>query len=114
MQGVVYLPNRDSATVDQAKVRDYLLSPSHPVGRFKSVFFAALGFSVEDWHVLRDALLELARSAEATPGQASPFGQKFEIRARLQGPSGRSAPVVTVWMVSNGRDFPHFITAFPG
>lgn len=75
MQGVVYLPNRDSATVDEAKVRDYLLSPSHPVGCFKSVFFAALGFSVEDWHVLRDAFLELARSAEATQATPVPLGR---------------------------------------
>ena len=60
-----------------------------------------------------DALLELARTADATPGQASPFGLKFEIRAILQGPTGRQANVVTAWMVSNGQDFPHFITAYP-
>jgi len=41
----VRLPNGDRAVVDDAKVRDYLLSPTHPVGRFKSVFFMALGFS---------------------------------------------------------------------
>lgn len=100
--------------VEDAKVRDYLLSPSHPVGRFKSVFFAAIGFSRDQWELLRDALLELARIGDATPGQASPFGLKFEIHAILRGPSGRQADVVTVWMVSNDQDFPHFITAYPG
>jgi hypothetical protein len=69
---------------------------------------------VATWQALRDALLELARTAEAAPGQASPFGLKFEIRATLQGPSGRQANVVTVWMVSNAQDFPHFVTAHPG
>jgi len=59
----VQLPNPDRAVIDDAKVRDYLLSPSHPVGRFKAVFFAALGFSQADWPALRDALLELARPA---------------------------------------------------
>jgi hypothetical protein len=110
----VRLPNCDRAVVEEAKVREYLLSPSHPVGRFKSVFFHALGFSTGNWEVLRDALLDLARSTEAFSGQPSPFGQKFEIHARLQGPSGRLASVVTVWMVSNGQDFAHFVTAFPG
>jgi hypothetical protein len=76
----VRLPNSDRTVIDDAKVRDYLLSPSHPVGRFKSVFFAALGFSQANWQTLRDALLELARSDSATPGQPSPFGQKFEVR----------------------------------
>lgn len=97
-----------------AKVRDYLLSPSHPVGRFKASFFVALGFSVTDWEVLRSALLNLAGSTEAVLAERSPFGQKYEVRGILQGPSGRQAIVVTVWMLPNGRDFAHFVTAFPG
>ena len=60
------LPNADRAVVEDAKVRDYLLSPTHPVGRFKSVFFAALGFSANQWPVLRDALLELARAGNVS------------------------------------------------
>ena len=108
------LPNADRAVVEDAKVRDYLLSPTHPVGRFKSVFFIALGFSSEHWPLLHDALLDQAHTGEADRGQASPFGLKFEIRAILTGPSGRQARVVTVWMVSNGKDFCHFVTAYPG
>lgn len=108
------LPNPDRAVVEDAKVRDYLLSPTHPVGRFKSVFFVALGFAPERWEALRDALLELARTGEAVPGQVSPFGLKFEIHATFQGPTGRQANVLTVWMVSNGQDLPHFVTAHPG
>ena len=111
---MVGLPNADRAVVEDAKVRDYLLSPTHPVGRFKAVFFAALGFSADQWSLLRDALLALARTGNAAPGQHSPFGLKFEIHAILLGPSGRQADVVTVWMVSNGQYFPHFITAHPG
>jgi hypothetical protein len=63
--------------------------------------------------VLRTALLELAHGGDADPGQASSFGLKFEIRAILRGASGRQPDVVTVWMVSYGQDFPHFVTAFP-
>ena len=65
------LPNSDRAIVDDAKVREYLLSASHPVGRFKSVFFVRLGFSTEDWTTLRDALLEFGRAGDALPGQGS-------------------------------------------
>jgi hypothetical protein len=109
----VLLPNADRAVIEDAKVRDYLLAPAHPVGRFKSVFFRALGFSPDQWEVLRDALLDIGRGGDAAPGQPSPFGQKFEIRATLHGPSGRQAAILTVWMISNGQDFPHFVTAFP-
>ena len=49
------LPNADSAIVDEEKLRGYLLSPNHPVGRFKARFFFALGFSAEQWIELADA-----------------------------------------------------------
>lgn len=45
------LPNADRAIVDPAKVRDYLLSASHPVGRFKAAFFLSLGYSEDRWEV---------------------------------------------------------------
>jgi hypothetical protein len=109
----VLLPNADRAIVADAKVRDYLLSSSHPIGRFKAAFFTALGFSQEQWEVLRDALLAIVRTQEAVPGQPSAFGQKYEIRATLTGPSGRSADVVTIWMVPADLDFAQFVTAFP-
>ena len=108
------LPNADQAVVADAKVRDYLLSPSRPVGRFKSSFFAALGFTLANWEDLRGGLLALARSIEAYPGQRSPYGQKYDVRGTITGTLGRQASVVTVWMVPEGRDFAHFVTAFPG
>ena len=38
------LPNGEQAIIDERKVREYLLSPSHPVGRFKLKFFSGIGF----------------------------------------------------------------------
>ena len=46
------LPNASLAIIDSAKLRDYLLSPAHPVGRFKAPFFAALGYAQEQWQQL--------------------------------------------------------------
>jgi hypothetical protein len=34
------LPNGDRALIEPEKVRDYLLSTTHPVGRFKAAYFA--------------------------------------------------------------------------
>jgi len=110
----VNLPGWERAVVDSAKVRDYLLSTSHPVGRFKAAFFNALGYTDVNWPVLQNDLLAIAGSDAATPGQTSEFGEKYEIHATLVGPSGRSATVVTAWIVRTGEDFPRFITAFPG
>ena len=107
------LPNADRSVVEPAKVRDYLLSTSHPVGRFKATFFRSIGYDADGWEVLRDDLLAIARSAQAAAAESSPFGQKFEVRATLTSPLGRTADVVTVWIVRASEDFPRFVTAFP-
>jgi hypothetical protein len=108
----VRLPNADDAVVDPAKVRDYLLSLEHPVGRAKARFFLALGFTREDWPVLQRALLDHARLSDAAPGLPSPFGQKHRVEGILQGPA-RAATIHTIWLVRPDDDRPHFITAFP-
>lgn len=108
------LPHADRAIVDPAKVRDYLLSTSHPVGRFKARVFFALGYTPGDWEILRDDLLALARTGEAAAGQPSPFGQKYEVGGILTGPSGRTARFTTVWLLAQGKEQPTFVTAFPG
>jgi hypothetical protein len=61
------LPNVESAVIDPEKLRDYLLSPSHPVGRFKALLFSSLGYTQENWkqfeadlrnqHLTKDVLL---------------------------------------------------------
>jgi hypothetical protein len=109
----VRLPNPEGAVVDAEKVRDYLLSSNHPVGRLKAAFFVGLGYRAEDWGRLHDDLVEIARGDAATPGRFTRYGNKYELRAKLKSPSGRSAMVLTVWIVRHGEDFPRFITAFP-
>ena len=108
------LPGAEHAVVDAAKVRDYLLSHEHPIGRFKAVFFESLGYAQVDWPRLQLDLLALCRGGDAVEGQASQFGRKYEVRGTLKGPSGRPAEVVTVWVVLVGEDFPRFVTAYPG
>jgi hypothetical protein len=107
------LPAAERAIIAPAKIRDYLLSTSHPVGRFKAPFFASLGYTSANWRRLEEDILALAVSGDAELGKASPYGQKYEIRGTLSGPSGRSAGVLTVWIILFGDDVPQFVTAFP-
>lgn len=99
--------------IDESKVRDYLLSPSHPVGRFKAAFFAAFGFTHDAWLELSRGLARLAAEGEAMKTETTAFGQKYEVRGNLTSPSGRSVSVVTVWIVRVGETVPRFVTAFP-
>jgi hypothetical protein len=108
------LPAADRAVIEAAKIRDYLLSTSHPVGRFKTQFFTGLGYTRANWRRLEADLRDLAVTGDAQLGQPSPYGQKYEIRGTLKGPSGKSAEVLTVWIILFGGDVPQFVTAFPG
>jgi len=112
--GSVKLLNAEYAQIEPAKLQDYLLSPTHPIGRFKYRFFSRLGYSNEQWARLETDLRELAVTGDATPGESTEYGQKYEVRGMLKGPSGRMAEVVTVWIVLAGQETPRFVTAFPG
>lgn len=108
------LPNGDRALIEPEKVRDYLLSPTHPIGRFKAAYFAQFGYSQDDWELLRADFAHVASQGQVLEGKFSRFGNKFEIPATLVGPSGASLSIVTVWIVLHGEEVPRFVTATPG
>jgi hypothetical protein len=110
----VLLPSADKAIIDVAKVRDYVLSPHHAVGRFKARFFGALGFSADVWQVFEQALRDQHLTHAATSMGTDVHGEAFTIHAILRGPTGVSATVVSVWFVRAGEDVPRFVTAYPG
>ena len=94
-------------------MRDYLLSPEHPIRRAKARFFASLGFRRDRWQELQAALQLQAREGEAEPAGRTPFGQKYLVRGIVQGPAGRDAAIQTVWIVPFD-EVPRLITAYPG
>ncbi|HUR27053.1 MAG TPA: adhesin [Planctomycetota bacterium] len=108
------LPRGDQALVEQAKVRNYLLSASHPIGRFKAEFFRSIGYTDQNWARFNSDLCALAVTGEAMAIAATAYGQKYEVRGTLTGPSGRTAKVVTVWIILKDDAFPRLVTAYPG
>ena len=107
------IPNSDRAVIDPVKLHGYLLSRSHPVGRFKAPFFYALGYSSENWRQLEVDLRAQHLSRDVTLEDQTPYGQKYSIRATLVGPSGSSASMMSVWIVRTGEEIPRFVTAYP-
>ena len=108
------LRNADHAIIEPGKLRGYLLSRTHPVGRFKAIFFRSLGYSVSRWQVLEADLRAHLVANEPEAEQVTPYGRKFVVRGSIVGPSGRTAELVTVWTILAGEDVPRFVTAYPG
>ena len=107
------LPNAEHAIVDEAKVRDYLLSSEHPVGRFKARVFRAAGYDRDNWQRLRDDLIALATSVDVSPTTADEFGRRFVGTGALATPNGLPLPVTAVWLIPSGADSPRLITVYP-
>ena len=108
------VPSADRATIEPAKLRDYLLSSTHPIGRFKARFFVALGFTADRWGELAEAFRIQHLTQDAEPAPATVHGQTYTIRAILNGPTGQSGMVVSVWFMPTRGDVPRFVTAYPG
>jgi hypothetical protein len=106
------LPNADRAFVDVAKLRDYCLSPTHPVGKHKArVFASVLGLTDADAAELRLALLEAARTLDVVTGEQDDYGQRYTLDLILAGPAGQ-ATVRSTWIVRAGEDFARLTSCY--
>ena len=106
------LPNANRAVVDIAKVRDYCLSATHPLGKHKArVFAAVLGLTADDAEELREALLQAAQMLDAVPGEGDEYGQRYTIDFIMVGPAGQ-ATVRSGWIVRTGEDFARLTTSY--
>jgi hypothetical protein len=107
------LPHLDRAVVPEAKIVRYLLSASHSGGRAKARFLEALGFSAQNWLVLRDAIIAHAVANDVTKSYRSNFGTKYEIDGPIQTPRGRTPIVRVVWFVEPQDNVPRLVTLVP-
>jgi len=107
------LPNRENAVVPEAKIRGYLLSASHPYGRYKAAFFRRFGFSTDSWELLASALLTHAKQCDVARVDDTPFGTRYTVEGTMSMVDGRAPTVRVVWFVEKGDDRPRLVTAYP-
>ena len=107
------LPNCERAVVPEAKITQYLLSPTHPDGWSKERFFARFDFSATVWRALADALLRHAAENEVVKTEESPFGTRYIVEGVIRTPDGRMPEIRSVWFIEAGEDFARFVTAYP-
>ena len=106
------LPHHDSVEIDIRKIRDYLLSPVHPVGRFKARVFKALGFDVATVEAFVAEVRRIASEGDVSEVEDFEFGRKYTVPGELRGPRG-AARVVTVWMQEAGQEDVRLVTVRP-
>jgi hypothetical protein len=107
------LPNRDNAYVPVPKLKGYLLSETHAVGRSKTKFLRAFGFDDSNIELLERGLLSIAQTQEVSDVTSSPHGTKYTIDGSLKTPSGKTIKLRTVWIIDKDHEQPRFVTAIP-
>jgi hypothetical protein len=91
----------------------YLLSREHPTGRAKAAFFRTLGFRTERPEELQAALLKLGAAGKVIATAETSFGRKYVVDGHIEGPSGVSADIRSVWITESGSHRPRLVTAYP-
>lgn len=107
------LPDREGAYVPRVKIRDYLLSETHPIGKSKAKFFRSLGFNEANDDLLKQELLRIVRMEDVKEAVSSEHGVKYIIDGTIQAPAGERVSVRTIWIVDKGQIHPRFVTAYP-
>lgn len=108
------LPNAEKAIIEAEKLQGYILSPTHPVGRFKAAVFQRLGYSVDNWETFEQSLRKLILTQSAVQVEESQYGKKFLVEGPFAGLSGRTMKIVTIWVILKEESVPRFVTAYPG
>lgn len=107
------LPNAKKVQISKAKVVQYLLSPTHRVGKSKATFFVAYGFNRRNWKTLAVALRRHAAVNNVIETEETTFGRQYFIEGTLLAPNGVRLHVRSAWFIDKGRKEPRFITAYP-
>lgn len=108
------LPFSAMAQIDRRKLTDYLLSPTHPLGRTKAAFFSGFGFTPTEPGALESALLDHAARCDVITQIQTSFGIKYVFEGALLSPDGRNPVVRVIWFIGQTNAVPILVTAYPG
>jgi hypothetical protein len=108
----VKLPQAEAVQIDARKVGAYLLSQTHPVGRFKARVFAAVGFDDTKTDDFIAEVRRIAAVGDVTEVKDFAYGRKYTVPGDLTGSAG-SLQVVTVWIQEPGRAEVRLVTVRP-
>ena len=107
------LPNADKAVISMEKLVNYVLNTEHPIGKHKAYLFKeVLGYSVGTARNLAVKIMDEIYNFPAIFKGSDRFGNKYEIIMNIEGINGRTAPVITAWIIDSGSDVPRLTSAY--
>jgi hypothetical protein len=107
------IPNYEKAIIDPMKLQNYVLSDTHPIGRFKAALFQQMGYTPGNWEQFAQDIHTQHLALDAESGGKTKYGQKYIITGDIKGLSGKVMKLKSIWIILTGEDLPRFITIYP-
>lgn len=107
--------------IEERKLDEYLLSPTHPIGKHKLRLWRSV-FSVHEGdgklleRLLREQLTQALPREQPSKVVGNPrrIVREWElVIPRFRGPNGNEGPVITGWAFGPLNERPHLSTAYP-
>jgi hypothetical protein len=106
------LPDAERAFADDSKFVDYCLNPAHPIGKHKArVFAASLRIGLDNWPVLRDAVLLAVLTWPAVHQGRNGYGELYVVDFLMEHDT-RTALVRTSWIIHDDENFPRLTSCY--
>jgi hypothetical protein len=107
------LPDAHRAIIDAEKLRDYVLSPDHDLGKHKArVFMSALGIGRDSWAYLREQIATRVLVAEVSEVRTGRHGVRYSVPMLIEGLNGQTHEVTTGWIIDQEGAPPRLTTAY--
>ena len=88
--------------IENAKLTRYLLiyQPKDD----KSKYLAQYGYTLENWQVLKQAIIEAVQGQDIEEITQTDWGKRFKLRSQWTGINGKLIKVIIVWQQAEGED----------
>lgn len=106
------LPNADQAFIDSRKLVNYVLSDNHEEGKHKAlVFKVVLGITASNADELKNRILQEIRRNPAKIGKEDQYGKRYSVEFTWTR-SGRTATVLTSWIILTNENYPRLTSCY--
>ncbi len=106
------LPNAHQAIIDDRKLVDYTLNFDHDEGKHKAfVFKAVLGVTALDANELKVRILQEIQHNPVKIKKEDRYGKRYSVEFSWTR-AGRTATVMTGWIIRTGENIPRLTSCY--
>ena len=107
------LPNAENAQIPDNKITKYLLDFENPQNKGKALFYEKIGYSLENFEILRIDLQKLVKTGEVKEILPNIEGTKYVVVGTINAPNGKTYELKTIWIIEQKHEFPRLVSAYP-